>query len=311
MDFYLGVDGGGTKTKFAICDSNGKIRGEYTSGSCHYLQVGFDGVTKLMNDGLNKVSLAAGLNPGEIKHAFLGLAGYGDIASHALKIEKAVSKSLGSLTFNLGNDCENALAGALCGNPGINVIAGTGSVGYGRDAYGNSYRCGGWHYALGGDEGSAYWLGWTLLKTFSRQSDGRNPKTDLHEAVKDFLQVKTDDEVVNKVAVEWLLDRGKIAALSPLCGELCEKGDPAAIQIIKNCAWELADYAKAICSHLKFNDNISVSGTGGVFSIGKTLTDEFDALLKQKGMHYVPAAHEPVLGAVLLAAKNDGVTLTF
>ena len=68
MKYYLGVDGGGTKTKFIVCrrsDSesatNGpafddvELVGEYTSTCCHYLQIGFDGVEELIREGVHEV----------------------------------------------------------------------------------------------------------------------------------------------------------------------------------------------------------------------------------------------------------------
>lgn len=304
MKYYLGVDGGGTKTRFILCDEDQNLISEYKGGSCHYLQIGFDGISRLISEGLNSVCNIASVSPSEITGAFLGLAGYGDIASDAALIEAAVSSAMQSVPFRIGNDCENALAGALEGRPGINIIAGTGAVGFGRDDSGKTYRCGGWHYALGGDEGSAYWIGWSMLKEFARQSDGRSPKTALHSAIKEYLGITRDDEAVTRVAIEWNLDRGKIAAISPLCSRLCESGDLAATAIMKDCARELADYAESIYRNLKFNEKTPVSGTGGVFSSGKILTDELDRLLRESGMYFTPAAKDPAMGAVVLAIQN-------
>lgn len=310
MKYYLGVDGGGTKTEFLLGDENGSILAKYTGGSCHYLQIGYEGITDLIAAGLHEICTESGVSRNRISGAFLGLAGYGDIASHAKAIEEAVAKSMKYIPFSLGNDCENALAGALGGRSGINIIAGTGSVGFGRDDSGRTCRCGGWHYALGGDEGSAYWIGWSLLKEFSRQRDGRSPETELRNTIKNHLNVDSDDEVVNRVAVEWNLDREKIAALSPLCTELAGNGDPAAVKIMKDCARELADYAEAIYRKLDFTGETPVSGTGGVFSSGKVLTDELDRLLRKKGMYYTAPAADPATGALILAGKGN-ITVSF
>ena len=331
MTYYLGVDGGGTKTKFTVCrvsDTNtsaapfGEVVGEYTSTCCHYLQIGFDGVGALMRDGIaavcqrvrdNADAKAPDFGAADINRAFLGLAGYADVSTDDPKIESSIRAALrvfatkerpDGIPFGIGNDCENALAGALAGKPGINVIAGTGSVGCGRDEYGGYFRCGGWPHDLGGDEGSAYWIAWNLLHVFQRQSDGRDKKTPLYAAVKEALDLPRDDALVTRVVEEWDMDRTRIATLSPIVSRLAEDGDPAAKAILSNTARELADYAIAIKKQLNFRGDIPVSGTGGIFSIGPAVTDVFDRILRENGMHYVKPLYSPDIGAVLLAIKG-------
>lgn len=326
--YYLGVDGGGTKTKFLICRNN-QILGEYTSGCCHYLQIGFDGLERLLRDGIRKVcqqvredpdTNASGFYPTDIEGAFFGLAGYCDVTSDDPKIEEAVKLAVDTFAsvlrpdgfpYRLGNDCENALAGALAGKPGINIIAGTGSVGCGRDQSGRYYRCGGWNYALGGDEGSGYWIAYHLLHEFQRQSDGRDERTPLYEVVVSALSLENDDELTSRVFEDWGMDRTRIAALSPIVSELAIAGDPHAKAILDGAAKELADYAIAIKNRLNFHmpaagpngGLIPVSGTGGIFSIGPALIEEFDRILHENGMYYVEPISTPDIGSVLLAMQ--------
>ncbi|MBQ6401091.1 MAG: ATPase [Firmicutes bacterium] len=341
--FYLGVDGGGTKTKFTVCriapgdesrgtatphapaaDATcdtaappwGTIAGEYTSTCCHYLQIGFDGLENLMREGIaavceqvrqNPDAGAPDFSPADIRHAFFGLAGYADIITDDPKIDAAVRRAVDGLApfpYRMGNDCENALAGALAGAPGINIIAGTGSVGCGRDQHGGYYRCGGWNHALGGDEGSAYWIALRLLHSFQRQSDGRDEKTALYQAVIDALSLPSDDAMVTRIVGDWNMDRTRIASLSPIVSKLAAAGDPRAKEILAEAARELTDCAIAIKARLDFSGDVPVSGTGGIFRIGPDLIDPFDRILHQHGMHYVPPLYEPDLGSVLLAARD-------
>ena len=350
--YYLGVDGGGTKTKFIVCrrakapESSGAfektgttgdecpygiVAGEYTSTGCHYLQIGFDGLQKLLREGIagvceavqnNPAANAPAFSPPDIDAAFFGLAGYIDVAADDPKIEAAVraaaeafasDKRPEGIPFGLGNDCENALSGALAGKPGINIIAGTGSVGCGRDEAGSYARCGGWNYTLGGDEGSAYWIARNLLHEFQRQSDGRDEKTALYKAVAEALSLETDDALMTRIVKDWNSDRTKIATLSPLVSELAASGDPHAKAILAAAARELADYAIAVKGRLHFrateeassgNDGmIPVSGTGGVFNSGPDLTDELDRILHEHGMYFTQPIYTPDIGAVLLAMK--------
>jgi len=329
--YFIGIDGGGTKTKFLAgrivegYDNDGgetaglEVIGEYTAGGCHYMQIGFDGLEELMREGVKNVCENAGIQPEDVEFVYAGFAGYGDVISDQPMIDEAMNKAFGDIPFDMGNDSENALEGALSGRPGINIIAGTGSIGSGRNAAGDFLRCGGWHYVLGGDEGSAYWIAWNLLKEYSRQSDGRDEKTLLYEAVNRALDLKTDDEMVTRVVNEWNLDRTRIAGLAPVVSKLYEEGDPYAIEILNNCAKELADLAIVLHDKLDFEHVpesgsdagacdtdalVPVSGTGGVFKIGPAVIEPFDEILHQHGMEYVAPAHTPDMGALMLAVKH-------
>ena len=317
--YYIGIDGGGTKTKFLVgrliegVDADGTVTtgldviGDYTSGGCHYMQIGFDGVETLMREGIQSTCETVGIKPDEIAFIYAGFAGYGDLISDQPMLDEALQKAFGQIPYAAGNDCENALEGALAGRPGINIIAGTGSIGSGRNADGDFMRCGGWHYILGGDEGSAYWIAWNLLKEYARQSDERDEKTLLYDAVNRALELKTDDEMTTRVVNEWHLDRRRIAGLAPIVSQLYEEGDPYAIDILNNCAKELADLAIVLHDKLNFGDAselVPVSGTGGVFKIGPAVIDPFNEILHQHGMEYVKPLHTPDMGALMLAVKH-------
>ena len=175
--YYIGVDGGGTKTKFLLCGEDGSVLGTHVTGTSHYLQCGYEGAAGVILDGLHEVVKKANGNAGadadcpialtDISRVFIGCAGYGDVQADTARLDQ-VLKTVMPVPFDAGNDCENAHAGALAGKPGINLIAGTGSMGYGVNARGESARCGGWHHALGSDEGGGYWIGWRLIKEFMR-----------------------------------------------------------------------------------------------------------------------------------------------
>ena len=309
MKYYLGIDGGGTKTKFVIGSADGAIMGEYTGSPCHYMQCGFDGLERLIHEGVGLACSDAGIKTSDIAFAFAGCAGIGDIASDQPAINTALKSAFGDIPYAAGNDSENALAGALDGRPGINIIAGTGSIGSGRNESGTFMRCGGWHYALGGDEGSGYWIGWNLLKEYARQSDGRDEKTLLYNAINHELDLKSDDEMVTRVVTEWNINRTKIASLAPLCGSLAYEGDPHAICILNGCAKELSDLAIVLYRKLGFSSEVPVSGTGGIFKIGPAVIDSFSRILSQHNMKYVDPKYPPDKGALLLAIaaeKNTG-----
>ena len=308
MRYYIGIDGGGTKTKFTLAGEDGHVIRSCTGPTCHYLQCGADGLTDVLRKGIDTLSEGY-----EISRMFIGCAGYGDVTGDTPMLDEAIKTAAGDIPFDAGNDCENALAGALGGETGINIIAGTGSMGCGVNSDGKILRCGGWHHAIGSDEGSAYWIGWRILKEFLRQSDGRDAVTDLYSALKDRLAISSDDQIITRVVEEWDLDRTKIASIAPLCAELYEAGDPFAVQIINDAARELADIAIALYRRLGFGSSadeapVKVSGTGGVFRMGRPLTEPFASILSAEGMEYVPPLYEPDIGSVILAMKADSIS---
>ena len=93
MNYYLGIDGGGTKTKFIICDAFGRVQAQSIQPTCHYLQCGLDGVTKVMQDGLCDCLSSSTIKVEQIAAAFIACAGYRDIEKDSPAIEKAVKKA--------------------------------------------------------------------------------------------------------------------------------------------------------------------------------------------------------------------------
>ncbi|MEG2640639.1 MAG: BadF/BadG/BcrA/BcrD ATPase family protein [Bacilli bacterium] len=306
MKYYLGVDGGGTKTKFLLCDSTGKTLAESTQPTCHYLQCGLEGVTKVMKDGLTECLKISNV---EISKIFVSCAGYGDIENDNLKIKNAVSMAFPDITFRVGNDTENALAGALAGKIGINIIAGTGSIALGIDSTGKTYRSGGWHHIFGGDEGSAYWIACHLILEFTRQSDGRDEKTFLYHYLKEKLNIKDDSDILQICVNDWNFDRTKVAALAALAYPMAKNNDPHAIRIYKAAAKELSEIILAVKQNLIYNKTVLVSYTGGVFKSEKFILNPLKNYLKNNSIKIVEPLLQPDQGSVILAMQMDNLKI--
>ena len=285
MKLYLGIDGGGTKTAFAVCDAEGRVLAEGLRPAGHYMQRGLDGVTRTLAAGLKDVCGKAGVEPGDIAFAFAGCAGYGDVETDEGPIRTAVKAALRGIPHAVGNDCENALAGAMAGE---------------------SMRCGGWHHAIGSDEGSGYWIGLRLLQSFTKQSDGRYEKTPLYGAVREALSLAADGDVIARVVSDWKLDRTRIAALSPIASALYDQNDPYAVRILADAAQELAGIARAIRERLRMPDAAPVSYTGGVFKMGERILAPFRAALEKDGMRLFAPLLPPDRGALILAMQLSG-----
>lgn len=309
--YYLGVDGGGTKTKFILADEQGKILADDYQPTCHYLQVGLDGVTEIINKGIEEVCAKANVSRKDIVSAFVGCPGYGDIKKDMPIIAEAVKKGMNGINCSIGNDGENAMAGALCGKDGINIVCGTGSIGFGHNSINNTtLSCGGWHHAIGSDEGSGYWMSYHLLHEFTRQADGRDEKTQLYDAVKQHLELEEDGDVIEVVVNKWNVDRTKVASLSRVVADLYDKGDKYAKKIVDDAAKELSEIINTLYNRLQFNDCVNVSYTGGIFNFNEKIINPLKSYLLPGRMNLVAPEFEPDCGSLLLAYKNNNIEIT-
>src|SRR6476659_10010630 len=237
MDRYLGVDGGGSKTAFALIDDAGHVIARAPAPTAYYFTEGFDRVERVLGQGVADICGHAGIDTSDLDAAFFGIPGYGEASGDIEQLDAVPVRVLGHDRYSCNNDMVCGWAGSLACEDGINVISGTGSMTYG-ERQGVGHRVGGWG-ELFGDEGSAYWIAAQGLNMFSRMSDGRLPKGPLHGLVKDRLEVTGDLDVVSLVIDTWKGNRSKIAALATTVCEAADTGDEQARRILTAAAGEL------------------------------------------------------------------------
>lgn len=209
------------------------------------------------------------------------------------------------------HDAEIALVGATAGEPGIIVIAGTGSAAGGRNREGRYLRCGGWGYILG-DEGSAYWLGKKALSAVLRAYDGRGPETELTGAVMEALSIESPDEIVAKVYIEGMSVK-EIASLAPLVTSAAERGDAVARGIVEEAARLLAEHVWALAERLGLGggEPVKVATVGGVFRAGRVVVEPFKRYVAERvDAVIIEPRLPPAAGALLIAFMEGGVELT-
>ena len=305
VDCYLGVDGGGTKTRFALVDSGARLLAEAQCATTYHPQVGLDGVRGTLADGIAQVLHAAGATRDDIRHAFFGLPAHGEDSRIDPLLDAIPRGLLGHDRYACGNDMVCGWAGSFGCADGINIVAGTGSIGYGQ-RNGIGARAGGWGEAFS-DEGSAYWIAVQGLNAFSRMSDGRLPKGPLYALLRKRLELGPDLDLCAHVYGEHALSRGEIAQLSPLVAEAAALGDEAASAIFRSAGDELAGIADALRRTLGFGagEPVGVSWSGGAFSAGDLLRAPFTAALHSRSPDFELHAplHSPHLGAALYAIR--------
>jgi N-acetylglucosamine kinase-like BadF-type ATPase len=300
---FLGVDGGGTKTHFVLVDRDGTLAAAHAGPASDHLQIGMDGLHDALAVGLAALFGQAGTDGSAIAHAFFGLPGYGEDSVAQRRLDALPEPLLGHRRYRCGNDMVCAWAGSLGGEDGINIVAGTGSIGYG-ERRGRSARAGGWG-AVFGDEGSAYWIAVQGLNIFSRMSDGRLPRGPLHAIFREALGVSSDLDVCAKVMRDHA--RAGIAALSRLVAGAAHDGDILAIRIFDDAARELAAVVEAVRHALGYepDEPVPVSYSGGVFNAGALILGPLKRHLEGQSATYHLKAPivPPSLGAAIHAAR--------
>lgn len=309
--FYLGVDGGGTKTTFVLINDRGQIISHTTKGSSYYIQIHFDNFQKVLAEGINEVCTRAGIKIHEINFAFFGLPAFGEIAKDIPIIEAIIKDILKNQRFKCGNDVEAGWAGSLACRPGINLVAGTGSIGFGRDSFGNTARAGGWGEFCG-DEGSAYWLGKRLISLFGKEADGREAKTPIYDIVRNHFGISRDFDLISIVYDVLKLKRDEIAKLALLVFQAAGQGDPKALALYHEAAYENSLTVKSLLHQLHFDrgSDIPVSYSGGVFKAGEFILAPLKKFLDEEPVRLITPALLPVTGAALYAMKLNGQAVT-
>lgn len=306
---FLGVDGGGTKTDFVLVDGEGRVVATAEGPSSYHPQVGIAGVREVLAGGLASLFRQAAIDSGAITYGFFGLPAYGEDSEAQLSLDAMPAPLLRHDRYRCGNDMVCAWSGSLAGADGINIVAGTGSIGYG-ERRGSTARAGGWG-ELFGDEGSAYWVAVQGLNAFTRMSDGRLPVGPLYTAFKTSLGLREDLELCAKLT--HANSRDSIAALSQLVARAAHAGDSSAIGIFTRAAQELAGVVAAVRQRLKFerDEPVPVSYSGGLFNAEAVILEPLKHELEAMSGNYrlQPPIFPPSIGAAIYAARLAGQPL--
>ena len=305
---FVGVDGGATKTLAVSADARGNIIGVGESGPSNYHVVGLDGAVRNINDSVKQSLAPVKMEVADV--VTLGLAGMDTRHDFEVFEREAVNRILGRKVF-VRHDAEIALVGATRGEPGVIVIAGTGSVAGARNRRGEYARCGGWGYVVG-DEGSAYFLGREALRAVLWAYDGRGEQTVLTEKVMEALGISSPDEIVRKVYVEKMSVH-EIARLAPLVTEAAKSGDKVASSIVREAARHLALHVIALVKKLGMEGEqpIKVATVGGVFRAGEVIIKPFKSFIEKRySVEIVEPEFPPAIGALLLSYMLSGIEVS-
>ena len=302
--FFIGIDGGGTKTRCAIGDETSLV-GTGSSSSCKVQRVGEACARDSLSAAIHEACVQAGISPGQIVRTCAGITGSARI--EIARVMRDLISEIVSGEVEIIGDVEIAFEDAFGTGPGVIVIAGTGSIAYGKDSQGNTARAGGWGSAIS-DEGSGYWIGIEAVRLALRAYDrGENPT--LLKSLMEAVEAQNISHFIVKLNSNPPPD---FAALFPIVLSAADNGDPMANQILERAGNELANLGEIVIQRLfKRGENFPLAGHGGIFSSSPVLKKAFLQRLKsQFGDRCEWLAHDidPARGALTRARRRFSAT---
>lgn len=260
MAIFLGIDGGGSKTSCLIGDENSVLGSGAAAGS-NIVRVGEAKAREALTAAIAQACGMAGISPSQINRTCIGLAGAGqpEIAEVAKKL---VSEIVSGEILVVG-DILITLDAAFGDAAGVVVIAGTGSIAYGRNARGETARAGGWGYAVS-DEGSGHWIGREAVAAALRAGDQSDtPDSLLMTELMKFWRLETRTQLVVAANASPGPD---FAALLPAVLAAAASGDTGAREVLARAGAELAALAGVVIHRVfRGEEAVQVAMSGGVF----------------------------------------------
>jgi N-acetylglucosamine kinase-like BadF-type ATPase len=307
VPYYLGIDGGGTKTTCAVGDE-ARLLATAVAGPSNIVRVGERQARESLEPAVRQACAGAGITPAQVARTCIGGSG----AAHpelAAKIRHIFAAILPTPVDVVG-DMQIALEAAFDTGPGVVVIAGTGSIAYGRDQRGNTMRAGGWGFTIS-DEGSAHWIGREAVSAVLRAAD-------LGTGVPEKPVPSQDSTLAAVLQKAWgaaslaglaraanAIPPANFAALFPA---VTTSQDDLARQVLTRAGKELAHLAAIVLGRLFAEPgtaSVPVAMTGGVFRhaslVRQVFYNELGALDARAEVNLEVV--EPVEGALRLARR--------
>lgn len=305
-DYILSVDGGGTKTEFCISDMEGHIKDSVIVGCSNYKSVGVEAVRESFQAGFELLE-KKGIRRGNLRYSVWGISGCD--SEHDFSLIRAVLEGLGidGETSYLCNDGILAFY-AQAMEPGMVVIAGTGSIILGIGSDGEYKRASGWGYNIS-DIGSGYWIGAEALKHTLLYCDGCGGYSPFFDCIREYFKADSFERL--PYVVTEVTDYYEIARLAELVTEEAGRGEEVTLGILRHGAEVIARLMGSIYRRMGFDSRMELNI---VFSGGVLKSRIYQQLIKEELARQIPLEHvtfsiqkhAPVYGGIRLARRILG-----
>jgi glucosamine kinase len=305
MAYYLGIDGGGTKTVCVLADEKTVLAKAMTGGS-NIVRLGEMQTREALHSAIRQVCTTAKIAPDQVRAICIGAAGAArpEIAAKIRGFLAELSPEITLTDIEVVGDTIIALEAAFGAGPGVIAIAGTGSIVYGRDARGHTARAGGWGFAIS-DEGSGHWIGRRAISAILNARD-QGHETALTIMVLQAWKITTIDELVQRANATPPPD---FPRLFPIVLRAADEADPRARDLLTESGVRLASLVVTVVGRLDPQDRVAtlpVAMTGSVFRQSAFVREIFYNELQKSfpGIEVREDLADPVEGALARARRR-------
>ena len=291
--YYLGIDGGGTKTEFALSDPNGKIVCRLFMDGCNPNTVGIENAKRIIENGVVQVCKDVPLSSVAVDAGIAGCAS----ESYADEIKSMLEK-MSFAACDVGSDNNNIVAAGLGENEGITMILGTGICSYVVKKE-ETKRIAGWGY-LFDNGGSSFHIGRDAINAYFSAYDGSGEETTLVQRIKETFSYS------NSEFLKYLYSGGnKLVSSYAMCVfEEAEKGDKVSITILKKHIAEIAKLIRASLSHFSdYKESVPIILGGGLTNQALLLPYLLDELGDDTKRCKIQVLNVPPVNGALELAK--------
>jgi glucosamine kinase len=302
MGFYLGIDGGGTKTRCVLGDETA-VLATAVSGGCNVVRLGETQARESLHAVVRQACAIAKVSADQIQAVCLGAAGAArpEIAAKLRSILAEIDPQF-TAHIEVVADAVIAIEAAFGSGPGVVAIAGTGSIVYGRDASGHMARAGGWGFAIS-DEGSGHWIGRHAISALLRARDeGR--ETALTALILESWKLDSIDALIQRANAT---PPPEFPRLFPIVARAADEGDLTARELLSRAGAELAALAGIVLRRVApAPPYVPVAITGSVFRQSEEVRRVFynELVASFPAIKLLDNFADPVMGALARARQT-------
>lgn len=306
--YFLGVDGGATKTHAVVGTETGVITGRGEAGPGNHEVFGWDAARDCVSKAVKEALDQAGLNAPDLSYACFSMAGADIDQDFQILPQRIIRPVVGDIPFLLKNDAFGCLRGGTRNPFGVMINCGTGQVAVGRNREGLEIRLGGYGFDFGDFSGGSV-IAFQAASAVMRADDGRSEQTLLSDLMFEAAGVASAHDFLQKTYrdPEYFMSLG----IPRLVFRASAQGDRVAKGIIMASAEEMAVTAVALIRRLRMeSETFDLITAGSVF---KGEDPEFLGRIQSRvhelalGARFRMPLYDPVLGALLLALEEAGV----
>jgi N-acetylglucosamine kinase-like BadF-type ATPase len=319
-NFYIGIDGGGTRSRLAAADENMNIIGRAEGGSTNIAAETYEGVFCNIKNLFEKFLRETDVSLQNCQGICIGSAGAS--TGNNGKLLEQIFREIGYAgKLKIMNDAELVLLAETKGKPGVIIISGTGSAGYSINKKGKIFRAGGWGHLVD-DGGSGYRIGMDAVKAALMDFDGRGKKTVLTSMVAEFasaekplpnsqerngfsdLNLREMSEKITGYIYGNNFTKAKIAEIAMLVNSAANQGDRVAISIEQNAAEDLINLAAALIKRAELSSHKLILN-GSIILRNENIRSIFENEIRKRfpAMNISEISLSAEVGAAFLAAR--------